>query len=728
MPRSHLDWLASVTLTLAFAAISQDSWGDQPDPFLRSVYDGLHDSDEQRYFRELAPMPVGSVYIQRPGEGYAEMRRHFRTMSDLGYTALKEALLLDGVDEERVANIALEEGIWPWWYGDAGWERITPDLLDRLGIASDTPLRLARSDPKMVTHQQEVYRQRAKALGLDSGAGASADPELDELGRYFYSKAIAKSLPHNAREAYVEWLKNEYGTLEATNLAHNRHHPGLGPKYESWEEAAAAEDRPNNRDFARRRDEFRFRADGRLALLRDAIAGQRSRDPLAPFRRGGEIALFMSMPLRGVDMEGTADLMTPGGCFYPSVHLEWHFDLVEHEITRPVYMHASWATDMFKGGWAFGVETTGGPQQHSGAGQAFTVDEGTMTQLMLSYLAGGFRGFGIWCWNSRSAGLEAGEYALLGRNNEVTPRARQVGRIGQAAQKWRDELWDARKEPLVGVFYDWDNEAIWAAMGVRGREEFTSFATQARIGMSRALINADIPMEYVTANDLRNGLAGRYRVLALPAVVALNDDLWPVLEQYVAAGGRLVLDMPGAHMNARAELIPTGAGSRFEKLFGVSLIDHQGAAVNRPYQLEGMPVVGWLAELSPTTARVVARFNDGGPAVTESRVGDGWAVLFAYEASRLCFAPGNTAAESRLLQYCLGPHQSPHACDGAILYRLAGEPADHYFLVNDGEEIEVAVTTDARYASWSDAVSGEPVDNARVIVPRYSGRWLRAAK
>lgn len=700
---------------------------EQEDPFLVELYNRLHESEAQLYFRELAPMPVGAVYIEGPEDTEADIRWHFRTMRELGFTALKEALLLPETDERRVAEIALEEGLSPWWYGEAGGERITPALLARLGIDPTTPLAKARSDLRLVAHQQSVYRQRAKLVGMESGAGHQHG--LNDLERFYYTKAMHMRLPPEYEPAFAEWAKETYKTVEAASRAHNRHHAGLAPEYTEWDDVAKAGERRRNSDFSRLRDQYRFRSDRRTELLTRLIAEKSRVDPLIPFRQGGEVPLFSSMPLRGIDMETVADLMQPGGCFYPSIHLEWHFGLVEHEITRPVYMQASWVTDLFKGGWTFGVETTGGPQQLSGAGQPFTVDDGQMTQLMLSYLAGGFRGFGIWCWNSRTAGHEAGEYALLGRNNEITPRARQVGRIGQAARRWRDELWAARKEPLVGVFYDWDNEAIWAAMSTRGREEFAHYATQARIGLSRALINANVPFEYVTATDLRQGLAARYRVLALPAVVALNEKLWPVLEEYVEAGGRLVVDMPGGHLNTRAELMATGQGSRFEKLFGVVLRNHQGAGVNRPFAIEGRPLTGWIAELLPTNAVTVSRFDGGGPAATEARVGRGTAVILAYEAARSCFRPGQSAAEERLVRQTLGNHQSPYACEEAIVYRLAGEKADHYFLINDAEKTTASLETSVEYTSWSDAVSGESLaSQLNVAVPRFSGRWLRAEK
>ena len=81
---------------------------------------------------------------------------------------------------------------------------------------------------------------------------------------------------------------------------------------------------------------------------------------------GGEMGLFLPFAARATDMEGIAETMAPLGSFYPSIHPAWHFEEVDFEIPRPVYMQASLAQDWFKGGWAATWESTGGPQQLSG--------------------------------------------------------------------------------------------------------------------------------------------------------------------------------------------------------------------------------------------------------------------------------------------------------------------------------------------------------------------------
>jgi beta-galactosidase len=359
----------------------------------------------------------------------------------------------------------------------------------------------------------------------------------------------------------------------------------------------------------------------------------------------------------------------------------------------------------------------------------FTVDEGVIAQLMLSYLAAGFKGFGFWCWNSRSAGWEAGEYAMLDRQNQPTPRAIQAGRIGQAAQRYRDELWQAHKEPMVGLLVDFDNDAMWAAISLSGRDRFKHFPMQARVGAARALIDHNVPWEHVTASDLRNGLARRYKTIYLPGIISLGTDLLTILAQYVEAGGRVVIDAPSCWYNEFGRLVPTGPGTTFEKTFGCSIRDFQYSS-NVPRSLDGRRMDGFVLDLALTHAGTVAKFDNGQPAITEAKVGAGTAVVLGFEASMMCFRPGNAAAEDLLVRQLLGTRRPGYFCAGAIVYRLAAPQADHYFLINDGPATAVRLQTPGHdYSAAIDAITQEPVGlGAAIDLPPYGGRWLRLTK
>lgn len=707
--------------------------------FLVEKYDQLHNSPTQEKFRKLAPVPAGVVYIQHPDEGEEEIRGHFRTMKELGYTALKGIYPITGWTVEQIQLIALEEGIIPWWYGQGGWEEITDELLSSLNIDPSLPIAEIREHPKMVEYQQNLLRDRVERT--ITYIAETGEQQAMQSSSRAHDPAVGGrglELTEKGEELFVAWAKDQYETIEQLNDAYNVHHANLRPEggqvFQSWEDFAQRWGQSNHREFRVKRDVLRFKADQALINIREIVGRYQEFYPHAPFRAGGELGLFLPQSWYGVDLEGIAEVMKDGGSFYPSMHFSWHYGQVENELVRPFYMQAAFMADLFKGGWSAAWESTGGPQQFDGektsGEKGFYVDDGTLTQFYLSQLAAGFRGFGIWCWSIRSAGKEGGEYSLLDRNNQITPRARKIGQLGQALERHRDELWQTRKEPLVGVFYNWDNEGIWAAMSVRLRDAFRMRPIEARAGVSRALMNANVPFEYVTASDLRNGLAARYPIIYLPAQLAINQDLLDILYKYVEQGGRLVMDMPSAWYDAYSKVLPTGKQSQIEQIFGVTLDDYQFSGFNRSFKLDDLDIYGSFVHMTPTTAQVKSYFDHGKPAITENQVGKGTAVVLGYDASLMAFEPGNTLAEQTLLTHTLDSYRSPYACDGALVYRLAAPTADYYVLVNDGPETQVQLDTkDFRYRSVADAITGEVWEvGTSINLPAHSARWLRLEK
>lgn len=712
----------------------------QKDEFYHDLYDSMHDSPMQRKFRKIAPVPYGVVFLPWAGCTEEEMRRHFRMMKDLGFTNLKQTMGTPEWPRDEVLRIALEEGIIPFWYGEGGWEDITPGLLGKIGLATDMSVQEARKHPKMIEYQNTVLAKhlstwKAPLPGQDTFQRYAHKPDL-----FLYPADVP---------LFKKWVKKKYKTIEALSNAWNQYEVGIaGEPYQSWQDF---DQDPlirydptkeyviipkHGREYGRVRDILRFKAD---MYLENVKFYKQNVYPEQPQRAGGEMGLFLPFASRATDMEGIAEVMKDRGSFYPSIHLAWHYEEVQYEVARCIYMQSSLATDWFKGGWAATWESTGGPQQLSGGKgwnilsqfetPGFTVNEGTMTQLLLSYLAGGFKGAGLWSWNYRNAGWESGEYALLNRQLEPGPRAIRAGKIAKAADKYRDEIWAAHKEPYVGVLVNWDNEAIWAAVSGPGRTQFKHYPVKARIGISRALINANIPWEHVTPTDLKKGLGKRYKVIYMPAQSAINDELFPLLEEFVKGGGRLVLDAPGGWWDAQGRVLKTGKGTPFERLFGASIADMQYSN-NVPQHIGSHKLEGFVFDLDATAAQVVERFRLGEPAVTEHKYGKGTAVLLAADASFAMNAPGIEPVEAWTIRHTLGGLKLPYTCEGALVYRLAAPDADHYFFINDDAAKEVELQfRDYQYKSAVDPISGEtlPVGD-KIALEAYSGRWLRFEK
>ena len=712
---------------------------------MHDAYLALNDSPAQRRFRRMAPMPIGCVFVEWPGMSLNDIRRHFRTMRDLGYTCLKQVCTCPGTDRKAVMHAALDEGIIPWWYGEACFEEPTADLLRDLGIAPDTAIDEVLAHPAYLQRQDRLMRARIDA-GERRRHGPSLQAGVSQGATPFEPMplTIGTDLDPGYDDRFLAWLRDRYGTPQAVAEAWNLHHYGIVDgsmdcwDWKTWDEVRTHWRSLRIKEYRHLIDLLLFKAQDRNQGVREDAAAHVAADPLAPYRAGGEMGCFLPFAARATDMEGIAEAMREVGSFYPSIHFAWHFEEVRYEVARTIYMQAALCTDWFKGGWAATWESTGGPQQLSG-GKAwnlfraqetpgFTCDAGTMSQLMFSYLGAGFKGVGQWCWTPRTAGWEAGEFALLDRNGGVTDRARRGGAIGKAMRRWRRELWDAVKEPLVGVFTDFECEAVWAAIAHSGRDKFQHEPIHARIGVSRALIDANVPFEHVTARNLRAGLAKRYPIIYLPAMIGFPHDLLDLLRDYVREGGRLVLDLPGCWYGTDGRLMPTGPGSVFAALFGASLDDFQYGN-NRPRRIGDLDVAGWCADLTLRGAQARATYDGGAPAITEHRLGRGTAVILGWDASLQCFAPGRQAHQDALVRHTLGDLRSPYRC-GTVCYRLPSSGADHWFLINDGPRRSVAFTPGPhRSAAWMDAVTGEDLPLGRdVEVEGWGGRWIRTVR
>jgi beta-galactosidase len=707
------------------------------DAFLHDLWDRLHDSPVQRKFKRLAPMPIGVVLIQTPGMTDDDLRNHFRLMKQLGFNCLKGLYVLPGESRMRVEMMAFEEGLIPFYYGEGGYEAVSDEMLSRLGIDPQMPIEQLREHPRYVEYQQNVIRTRISRNAMS--------PEVPHDGRPRFPFSFDHLIGIESAEHFAQWLCDQYGTVENLSIAWNMNRALIkrpDPMWQTWDDVGkqVIEQVQQTQEYRRLRDVLRYKADVYLGMVQERAAEVVRFDRNGPARAGGEMGLFLPFASRATDMEGVADAMQHAGTFYPSIHLAWHFEEVDFEVARPVYIQASLASDWFKGGWSATWESTGGPQQLSGgkahlfpdkAGDVagFNVDGGTMRQLLLSYTAAGFKGVGLWCWNARTAGWEAGEYALLDRQDRPTDRAVEAGKVGMALNRHRDEIWASRKEPLVGVYQDWDCDAMWAVIGIGGRDHFKHYPTFARVGCARSLINGNVPWEFVTATDLRKGLAGRYRVIYLPGVISISNEMLELFREYVSAGGRLVIDLPGGWYDDFGRTLKTSRGSLFEQLFGVTIRDVQYAHP-RPRSVEGISVDGFAVDLEVTAAGVLASYDDGSPAVTESRLGAGSAVFIGLEAARGCHRVGNSSLERRLREWALADLKPGFSCDEAIVYRRAAPQADHFFFINEGPPTVARLVTDAAgmYRQVSDAMTGEPVDLKRISVDAHNARWIRCQR
>lgn len=722
------------------------------DLFLDSLYMELNNSPMQQKLRSSKPFPVGVVYYQQRGDNLDSAKKEFQIIRDLGFTALKQVQLKapynpDNFNEE-VFHAAIDAGISPWYYGKAGWRTITQELIDSLGISYElngNNLAEIQNHPRMINYQNHYLHQRVGKM--------SSKPEkpqgMGEPGRN------SPYLPARLVPEFSKWLRNQYETLDQLKLAWNIGYTDT-PEINTFDKAAALlktthEDEYGNRwgrrtwDFRRMRDAMRFQADLIIENYQETMEMFYQWDPEEPERTGGH-QLFENQAINSWDLEAQAKSASVGGSFYSSIHLTHHFFLVNGEITLPVYMQSRLVADMFKGGWSATWESTGGPTQWSGH-HNISVDGELMQQLFLSYIAAGLKGVGIWMWNSRGEGWETGEYALCDIQGQPTDRARVAGNLSKILQKQRFELWEAKDEPMVGILYSWENEAMLGALSLGGYQlstpvfesdrdrKFRQYHAEARTGISRALINHNIPFEYVTNRDIHAGLAARYPVIYLPFMLAVDEKTMNGLKQYVAEGGEIVADFPLMMLDNFGRLNKQLPGSGFEELFGFMTADYFHT-FNEPKSYKGKNIDSQFGILKTSLAEVKDTFDDGTPAILTHNYGDGQTLVFNFEASRSAFHPGNTWVEDLLVKHSIEgirPLYTVNDNNNCVVFRRSAPEADHYLIINHGEEETISISSsDIEYLSAEDLIQNENLDMKRntfhVTVPSHSGSWIRVTK
>lgn len=686
---------------------------------------------------------VAAVYFQPNDIDSDVLLFELKRMRQLGFNAVRFHNALPTEISPGVFDFSRSD-LWMEAAREAGirvilhleWFEASDALLAHEGLDRESFERAHGEDPRYLAVLQAQYGPVIERY--------RAHPAMYIWGILGEPDAGPDKLEPEARARFGAWLAAKYGTLQALDAAWNVYPDRGKPIVPSFEEAWHAlsglysEEKISgvNRamiNYGAARDFIEFATDhsfSRADVLLRLIRGIDSQHPVAM----GAHQLFASQPLLRWNIPRWAKM---ADLFNTSIHLSWHFELVEGEVDRPVYMQARLTRDADKTGWTSCYETTGGPVQYSGGyGNAMT--PGLMRRLMLSYLAAGNVNIGFWTWNARPGGWEAGEYGLIDLAGDLTPWAEEAGRVTRAMQRYLDELWEADDGAAVGILSSWDTDALLCLEphrhdldGPREHSRGTPLQAQrSRIGASRALINAHLPYHYLIPDELGSSLAERYRVIYAPHLRTLDDTLLDRLLRFVEEGGRLIADVPFGFNDPWGKLLKTGAGSKIDQLFGGWITAIHDTRTH-PRTLGRLQVHGFYAGLGISDARVLASWEDGEPAILEKTFGSqgGSAVLVGCDLSRQCLKAGNAEAE-RLLADLVGTgRRQGWRTSAPLAWRRRCAKADHYFLINDGPRATAFIDCfDAEYRSGVDMLTGNLIPTKGSLaceLPAASACWLR---
>jgi beta-galactosidase len=257
---------------------------------------------------------------------------------------------------------------------------------------------------------------------------------------------------------------------------------------------------------------------------------------------------------------------------------------------------------------------------------------------MWQVISHGAREIAVYAWYPMNAGYESNGYGLINLDGTLTPRAREAGATARAIAQSAASIDKGQPAPAeVAILYNRLSYMVGGtepSLSTLGNAERDSLE-----GLHRAFLEAQIPVDFVSAQDVIVGRVKAYKILFLPYAVMISQQVAEGVKRYVEQGGTAVAGARLAWNNARGFASDVVPGFGLAQVFGAreKIIRPVEAArllmessPNLPGMKTGEAVRGdsFEEELEPLDgAQVLARFSNRQPAMVEKSFGKGKAIL-----------------------------------------------------------------------------------------------------
>ncbi len=429
---------------------------------------------------------------------------------------------------------------------------------------------------------------------------------------------------------FREWLKSRYQTLDALNAAWYR-------RFDRWDQVEP----PRASTILSYTDYLDWRAfiDDKLAGdLKTRVEAVRSADHEHPITSHAAVPGLFTSPTDGFGepddwkMAANADFF--GTSIYPK----------HSQSTRPwPYPMLAAALDFTRSsghsfGKAFWIGELQAGQGVTGMRIADPVGAHDVQFWLWQALSHGARAIAVYAWYPMSSGYESNGYGLIELDGTLTDRARAAGRLAQVIQRRASDFLASQPAPAqVAILYNRLSSMVGGAqpsLSKLGNAERDSL-----MGLHRAFFEQQIPVDFVHPEDVASDKLSQYRILYLPYPVMLARSVAQGVARFVEGGGTAVAEARLAWNDERGFASDVVPGFGLAEVFGareklIRPAERPRLLIETSATLAGLgphePVAaeGFEEELEVLPkARVLARFDDGQPAMVENAYGKGKAIL-----------------------------------------------------------------------------------------------------
>ncbi|RED64879.1 beta-galactosidase [Cohnella lupini] len=540
------------------------------------------------------------------------------------------------------------DGKWSFDNYDACFEQaalsgltVVPTLMS---VSPPGWMRLTEGPQSLADLDDPVFHERTKAYIEKIVARYGNHSQLDSWILWNEPSREIYKTPH-AIKAYSRYLQEVYGTIEEVNK-------GSYTQYSSFEELEKGMGRTLQSyvqpfvSFNEQLEWIRFTVrnmEEQLIFIRDEI---RKLDPVHPVHvNPHNIQLDMQRVGQSVWME--ADLVDFMGC---SAHPMWHsLRYPEQRWTQSV----GYFSDLMKSAtrdperkfWV--SELQGGTTLYSSE-KAYTPSGTTIKHWIWEGIGSGAKAVVFWCFNSRNAGYEAGEWSLLNQLEKPSPRllaAKHAAEIIGAHEALFSDSTPERGKVLI--LFSERSMSLGQVEGEgldpsnpRNGNMYADAVAGAHLLLSDLSVTAELISDKRLAEE---GIREEIRALIVPNAIVLGAGEIAAIESFVSRGGIVIADGLSGMKDENGKLAGESL-RRLAALFGAEVEDIETADDGLELYGTGgeLALPGWFyrlpLEIVGADVDVSARFADGRPAVTSRKYGEGSAIRIGTNAFQRYFA------------------------------------------------------------------------------------------
>ncbi len=491
--------------------------------------------------------------------------------------------------------------------------------------------------------------------------------------------------------AFRTWLRSRYGSLDELNMAWGT--AFWSQRYSDWEQITPPRLAPTFVNPTQQLDFRRFSSDAALGVYvaeRDAI---RAITPDIPITTNfmvmqGVRNLDYQQWASEVDIVANDHYLNAGD---PDAHLELAFsaDLCRGLSRGKPWMVMEHSTSAVN--W----------QPHNVAKAP-----GELIRNSIQHLARGADGLLYFQWRASTAGAEKFHSAMLPHGGTDTKVWREVvelgGMLGRMADVAGTEL-----SADVALLFDWDS---WWAVELDARPSVAVTYLDQAHAYYRALWDEGITVDVVAPDaDL-----GRYKLVIVPTLHLVSDEIAASLGTYVTAGGTAVVTYFSGVVDENDHIRPGGLGAAFEPWLGVKVEEFfplpPGVSVDLD---DGTVATTWTEQLHTTGAETIVSYASGPltgvPAVTRKSHARGGAWYVATRLGR----PATAQLMARIIDEVGVSPAAPvrNRPAGLEVTRRSGEGRSFLFLINHATQPAEVAT------HGHDLVADRPVDGVISVPP-----------